>query len=282
MKVAPPGGWISNKCIWRYLFTKFQAIRYLQLWCHLLDPLCLWQCFFSGLMILQLMFFFITKNSLKSNTEILFSFYISPLLWAYCCWPNCLLKLYDTSIFVQCTIQHNWYYLPVLGMITMFISMRTAMNIAFFTFHSYHGKSWWKGYLEASKYVLMCWIYRITSGQPPQCGVFNVICCIPWLYVFGDKICDSWCHMTWHDIGEMLKMVNRCCLQCLSACSLLESEVVGSPGLLLSAPAATSQLRLCHELKAPARAKAAPPPNLLSQPSLPPHTHWQSYFSPVN
>ena len=86
-------------------------------------------------------FFFMTKNSLKSNTEILFSFYISPLLWAYCCWPNCLLKLYDTSIFVQCTIQHNWYYLPVLGMITMFISMRTAMNIAFFTFHSYHGKS---------------------------------------------------------------------------------------------------------------------------------------------
>ena len=124
--------------------------------------------------------------------------------------------------------------------------------------------------------------YHVGPASSVWCGVFNVICCIPWLYVFGDKICDSWCHMTWHDIGEMLKMVNRCCLQCLSACSLLESEVVGSPGLLLSAPAATSQLRLCHELKAPARAKAAPPPNLLSQPSLPPHTHWQSYFSPVN
>ena len=105
-------------------------------------------------------------------------------------------------------------------MITMFISMRTAMNIAFFTFHSYHGKSWWKGYLEASKYVLMCWIYRITSGQPPQCGVV----CLMWYAVFLDYMCLVIKYVivgvTWHGM-KLVKcrrwLIVAACNACLLA-----------------------------------------------------------------
>ena len=65
MQMAPPGSQISYYCKWRHLVDKFLtnasgalptnsctatywlnllAIRYLQLWCQPMGPLCLWQC----------------------------------------------------------------------------------------------------------------------------------------------------------------------------------------------------------------------------------------------
>ena len=102
--------------------------------------------------------------------------------------------------------------------------------------------------------------------------------------------CDVSCtlmmvYISWYDMRQMMSCVMRYTLRVdiLPSCwSWIEVESPGRRGetafsgrrgwLLLLAPA-TSLLRLCHELKAPARAKAAPPPNLLSPPLPPPSWH---------